>query len=693
MARKSKAKKGLLASININTVLGVVLVALLSFFVLGFFNTEQKKPQFLPGAQFALPEPLPISSDDNATKQKIRGLQQTLQETGFMSIRAELSTTYMTAIQQGFHVGNLDDINWLRALSLFGKNVYLEKPRLPEIVTIAVIYDRLLETQASIATFSEAIDLLETATPVEFETYAAFCYDQLATVQLRAGKKAEAVKTYQQALDSRKDNTFANRWYGKLIETHIVLKEYRQALSACEKCIEELTSPTVVPHNCLHSKGMILAWFGNVEEAVETAISNFDQLVEKQWRRDVDTMPCKGAHFPITYDHFTDEERAAVPGLKEEAVDVPVVSYECSTQQWPKILQRTSDGDWIVGEAQGIFDEMNCITTKEKVPVMYTLENAVVKGEGKIISSDEHCAVYTFGYPYQNSRFHPRLQHKDAYNVFDLPFINVEEAIVLHSLLDQNYFHLLVEGMAMPTLMQYTGNDSAWHNSKIILKAHDLSATMMLHSNVPVSSLQRYDPEKRRYRVKKLHVVDWKFLDTSVFHHPSDYYIPPVEVLELMKRAYTNDKFHDGLKDPVARDTVIFVNRDPSSTRSFFNWLALAERLNATAGARGMEFAVHTGDGSIEEQITLFRKAAAVVGAHGAGLANILFCERETAIIELRSNPKAVTEYSRMSSALGLDYWNVPSVEVDRYEGGAVLSPAQISAVSRTLDYVLFDRG
>ena len=55
----------------------------------------------------------------------------------------------------------------------------------------------------------------------------------------------------------------------------------------------------------------------------------------------------------------------------------------------------------------------------------------------------------------------------------------------------------------------------AWTNSKIILKAHTLSAGFMQHANAPITTLQRYDPDLARYRVKKLHVVDWKFLDSS----------------------------------------------------------------------------------------------------------------------------------------------------------------------------------
>ena len=160
--------------------------------------------------------------------------------------------------------------------------------------------------------------------------------------------------------------------------------------------------------------------------------------------------------------------------MTAQEIRVPSATQEyCSDQKWPLYLKRTHGGDFEVHEAQQIFDEMKCLSHKEKVPMLYTLEDVVVKGDGKIISSDTHCAVYTFGYPvcrthsllillpntyqrpqYQNTRFHPRLQGKDDYNVLELPFVDVDEAIVLHSQLDENYYHLMVEGSAMPLLMQ-----------------------------------------------------------------------------------------------------------------------------------------------------------------------------------------------------------------------------------------------
>jgi capsular polysaccharide biosynthesis protein len=99
---------------------------------------------------------------------------------------------------------------------------------------------------------------------------------------------------------------------------------------------------------------------------------------------------------------------------------------------------------------------------------------------------------------------------------------------------------------------------------------------------------------------------------------------------------------HPGLNETVPRDAVVYVHRDPAEIGSVSNWYTLIGRLNSTATARGLDFIVHKGEGSFRDQIELFKRAVAVVGPHGAGLANILFCEQTTAVIELRSEPKAV---------------------------------------------------
>jgi capsular polysaccharide biosynthesis protein len=61
---------------------------------------------------------------------------------------------------------------------------------------------------------------------------------------------------------------------------------------------------------------------------------------------------------------------------------------------------------------------------------------------------------------------------------------------------------------------------------------------------------------------------------------------------------------------------------------------------------------------SVSEQIALFAQAEAVIGVHGAGLANAVFCAPETLLIELQPERR---------ERIHLLYWNVAAIAGLRY--------------------------
>lgn len=56
----------------------------------------------------------------------------------------------------------------------------------------------------------------------------------------------------------------------------------------------------------------------------------------------------------------------------------------------------------------------------------------------------------------------------------------------------------------------------------------------------------------------------------------------------------------------------------------------------------------------------LFRDATVVVGAHGAGLAGLLFSRRGTRVVEFALPEPHARHYAHASAALELEYWVVP---------------------------------
>lgn len=65
---------------------------------------------------------------------------------------------------------------------------------------------------------------------------------------------------------------------------------------------------------------------------------------------------------------------------------------------------------------------------------------------------------------------------------------------------------------------------------------------------------------------------------------------------------------------------------------------------------------------SFDEQVEAYQHAAIVVGPHGAGLANLVFCPRGTAVVELSAPDYPQLSYEWLSSHCGLRYRSIVGV-------------------------------
>jgi capsular polysaccharide biosynthesis protein len=66
---------------------------------------------------------------------------------------------------------------------------------------------------------------------------------------------------------------------------------------------------------------------------------------------------------------------------------------------------------------------------------------------------------------------------------------------------------------------------------------------------------------------------------------------------------------------------------------------------------------------SVAEQIAAFRAARLVIGPHGAGLSNIVFCQSGSFVYEMLPRHYANTAFNRLAQAASLNYW------ADLFEG------------------------
>lgn len=119
------------------------------------------------------------------------------------------------------------------------------------------------------------------------------------------------------------------------------------------------------------------------------------------------------------------------------------------------------------------------------------------------------------------------------------------------------------------------------------------------------------------------------------------------------------------------QDRIVLMNRNTCGQRSKGNKChggrgvqhhdAISAALRARFLPRGVHTIDFTGTEPYHEQAREFHRAAVVVGPHGAQLANIIFCQKNAAVVEFvaarRTNSALYAGYA--SSVFGLSYWVV----------------------------------
>jgi hypothetical protein len=198
------------------------------------------------------------------------------------------------------------------------------------------------------------------------------------------------------------------------------------------------------------------------------------------------------------------------------------------------------------------------------------------------------------------------------------------------------YYHFLLE--SLPQLLQAA---SKYSICPFILNHEYKFVDEILNFLLRRSVIKR-EPTKIDARVYK--VADYVFSTVSEwsgFVHPQDIKVLK-EVLQPLGR--------DGMSGPKR----FFVSRSFSS-RAFANQ-AEVESVLQQHGVK----TVYLENLTVADQILLFEEAEFIVANHGAGLANLVWCENSPVVIELFSTKHLNDCFARLAVSLGFEYeWMV----------------------------------
>lgn len=103
---------------------------------------------------------------------------------------------------------------------------------------------------------------------------------------------------------------------------------------------------------------------------------------------------------------------------------------------------------------------------------------------------------------------------------------------------------------------------------------------------------------------------------------------------------------------PLRVTKAIFINRSRTTTRHITNFQAVEPILKKF----GVSI-IDPGSMNVHEQAELYNSASHVIGIHGAGMANVVFCNHEKVkVLELCSNNRIGTQYYWLCTALGINW-------------------------------------
>ncbi|WP_022834368.1 glycosyltransferase family 61 protein [Salisaeta longa] len=231
-------------------------------------------------------------------------------------------------------------------------------------------------------------------------------------------------------------------------------------------------------------------------------------------------------------------------------------------------------------------------------------------------------------------------------------------ATPLHSLYN-NYYHDIVDGL--PRLLALHGPpfDALPHIA--VLHSAPLSdhQRFFVERVLPPNATLRHVPEGRRYVVEHLLFTPFK---TRRFAG----YMPPPYVRELRTRF--------GPDGPVERGRRLFISRERAGKRFITNREALLREVLEPLGFESVTLETM----APAEQLACMHQAEAVVGAHGAGLANVLFAPAGTRVIELFPAHFMVPHYFFLCQSLGHPYAAWCGTATARDPGGFAVDLAAV---------------
>lgn len=282
--------------------------------------------------------------------------------------------------------------------------------------------------------------------------------------------------------------------------------------------------------------------------------------------------------------------------------------------------------------------------------LIYKLNGAVAWPEGGVLLKGH--PVVEAGNTYPTKAF-PRIAALDI-------ALWVEPAGIYSGAKKANYYHWLIEDLPA------------------VLRAHASAPGLTVFLGGPIPKYASASLGEAKVSFKKLSVPT-RFGELVLGGRGHDSGWPHRDDLSLLR-----DTFLTFQERQSEQGKKIFISRR-NSRRAFSNESDL-ERLLSSKG-----FTTYVlEDLSFQEQVRLFSHAGYVVGAHGAGLSNLVFCPKGTKVLEISTPSHAVNCFRVLSKQLDFEHETVV-LSSDWPRRPLTVSASEMRVIGQHLDSMLFD--
>lgn len=221
-----------------------------------------------------------------------------------------------------------------------------------------------------------------------------------------------------------------------------------------------------------------------------------------------------------------------------------------------------------------------------------------------------------------------------------MPAAVEEECLWLGGPAPANYYHWVID--TLPRLLALRACKGLWPGRRLLVCA-ELTGYMRESLDLLGVPADMLLPVAEPTWLRRVYAVS----DVSTYGH-----VHPV-ALAALRNAFL--PMVPDAAPPTGPDRRILVLRGDAARRRLLNEAAVAD----WATARGFEAVTLTGMGFLE-QVRLFRGARFVLGAHGAGLTNLVWAEPgRCALIELAPNAPSLNHIQRLARRLRTPCWQV----------------------------------